>query len=344
VTGYSYSVTNPFIGGLRRGATAASHFLILSNLAARDPRMSLRARGLFTTGMSFKEGWKITEQGLACYCTDGEKSIRAALLELRELGYVYRGQRSRYPAGTKNHKGKDISGALGPYEWWWTDKPEEIATILLQYAKEQHTEDGRETAGGDNLPYGHAVAADPVDNPAPPAPGEASPDQGKEGIPPGVDNLPRSSALEGSTKEDHEEEDQEEDQEQGHDGYAVEPAALRLAGPDDSAAAEQGGPDTLDPVTGDQQHARAENVARDLRALDELAGSRKWEPPVPPPAPVGRPQLRGGRRRVRRDDLDPDTRAELRAELAQRGTTPLRAVGAHPDGPQLDAERDHGRR
>lgn len=337
------STTSPFIGGLRRGTTAASHFQILSNLAARDPRMSLGARGLFVTGMSFAEGWKITEQELARYCTDGEKMIRSKLLELRELGYVYRGRRSRYPAGTKNLRGKDIGGALGPYEWFWTDKPDEIAAILDQCAREERERIAaadEEPAGGDYLPEREVVRSDPVDNPDLAPSGAASADQRKGRIPPGGDNLPRSRALRGSTKEDQPVEDQEEDQEPAFGA----PDALRLSGPETSPAAGQGGTDPVGTQHGDQQTARAENVVRDLRGLDELAGSRKWTPPVPPPAPTGRPRLRSGPRRTRRDDLDPATRDQLRAELAQRGTAPLRAVGAHPDGPRVDgqAPEQHG--
>jgi hypothetical protein len=335
------STTSPFVGGLRRGATAASHFLILSNLAARDPRMSLRARGLFATGMSFAEGWKITEEELARHCTDGEKSIRSGLVELRELGYVYRGRRSRYPAGTRNHKGKDISGALGPYEWFWTDKPDEIAAILEQYAKDQRAAYADpEPAGEDYLPETEVVPSGAVDNPGLPPERAASADQGKGTIPPGRNNLPRSRALKGSTKEDQPRENQE-DQGQGPADCVGAPDALRLSGPETSTAAGLGGPVLLDPLTGDQQNAGAENVERGLRELEELAASRKWQPPTPP-APPTRPRLTGGSRRTKRADLDPVRREVFRREHlartagATRNPADIRADDGLPAAPATE--------
>lgn len=126
-----------FLGGLRRGELAADHFTIVSNLVARDRSLSNAAKGLFVNMASHRSDFTITEEFLSSQCKDGVQAIRRTLNELRQSGYVYRGKRKRYPQGSRNAKGKDISGALGPYEWYVTDKPEEIAAILDRLAAEQ---------------------------------------------------------------------------------------------------------------------------------------------------------------------------------------------------------------
>jgi hypothetical protein len=133
----STSPDQAFLGGLRRGEMASDHFTILSNALLRDGTISYRAKGVFGNMASHREGFTITEEFLASMGTEGISAIRVALQELRAAGYIYRGERMRYPKGTVNRKGKDISGALGAYQWYVTDKPEEIAAILTQYTTEQ---------------------------------------------------------------------------------------------------------------------------------------------------------------------------------------------------------------
>ncbi len=133
----STSIDRTFLGGLRRGEMAADHFTIVSNLVARDSKLTNGAKGLFLNMASHSRDFTITEEFLASQSKDGVKAIRSQIKELRAAGYVYRGSRRRYPQGSVNAKGQDISGSLGPYEWYVTDKPEEIAAILTQYTTEQ---------------------------------------------------------------------------------------------------------------------------------------------------------------------------------------------------------------
>lgn len=168
-----------FLGGLRRGEMAADHFTIVANSVARDRALSYAAKGLFLNMASHREGFTITEEFLASQSTDGVKTVRRLLGELRAAGYIYRSaERSRYPAGTRNSAGKDISGALGAYTWFVTDKPDEIAVIVAQYASE--------TAGGDNRSAGQVVpgtapAADAAEG-ALPAVSAGGADQDEHGV------------------------------------------------------------------------------------------------------------------------------------------------------------------
>ncbi|HEX3781460.1 MAG TPA: hypothetical protein VHX38_17510 [Pseudonocardiaceae bacterium] len=178
---------------------AAGHFTIIANTVARDRALSYAAKGLFLNMASHREGFTITEEFLARQSTDGVKTVRRLLGELRAVGYIYRSvERTRYPAGTRNAAGKDISGALGPYTWFVTDKPEEIAVILAQYATE--------TAGRDNQPAGQVV---PSDLPATdrtkhalPAVSADSADQGEQGACAGGDWRPGTTGGSGSSIED----------------------------------------------------------------------------------------------------------------------------------------------
>ena len=188
-----------FFGGLRRGEMAADHFTIVANSAARDRNLSYAAKGLFLNMASHREGFTITEEFLARQSTDGVKTVRRLLGELRAAGYIYRSaERTRYPAGTRNAGGKDISGALGPYTWFVTDKPEEIAIILAQYAAE--------TAGQDYRPAEQVV---PRDEPGTegaegtlPTESAGSPDLDEQGARPGSDLRPVTTGGLGSSIED----------------------------------------------------------------------------------------------------------------------------------------------
>ncbi|WP_190824699.1 hypothetical protein [Saccharopolyspora pogona] len=126
-----------FIGGLRRGRMAGDHFTLVTNALARDPRLSLKAKGLFLNLASHKEGFDITVDLIERQNKDGKTAIDGAIKELQKFGYVYRGERIRYPAGTVDKNGKNIGGLYGPYTWWVTDDPDEVAQILKQVAKER---------------------------------------------------------------------------------------------------------------------------------------------------------------------------------------------------------------
>lgn len=327
----STKASDDFIGGLQRGEMAADNFFIMTNAAARDPQLHLADRGLLADMMSHKNGFVITEESLAARCMDGVKTVRTCLERLRAAGYVYRGTRTRYPKGTRNSKGKDISGALGPYRWYVTDKPEEIAVILARYAKEQRAVNltgEHVSAGHDYMPEEEVVPtcddAQPVDNSASPAqqanlPAEraGSPDLWKQGETAGQDNRPFTTVLEGRTKEDQPEEDQEENR-----GLACGSETARAAlGRDETspATAVDGwlGPESVD----QPQDARTRETDDPLRwhgpggmvTLNSPAARRARNEVLTHRAGPSWAQRKDARARLDRDKLD-----RVRAELAQR--------------------------
>lgn len=143
-----------FLAGLFRGPMAADNFTIVSNLVARDPDISYKAKGLFLNMASHTRGFRITERLLTQQGKDGVAAIRAGLEELRAAGYIYRGERLRHPTGTVNVKGRSVAGAVAGYAWFVTDKPDEIAKILKQRAGELSLVDdvGEETPSSGQPP------------------------------------------------------------------------------------------------------------------------------------------------------------------------------------------------
>lgn len=145
-----HDTPNQFLSGLFRGQMAADNFTIVSNLVARDPDISYKAKGLFLNMASHKQGFRITERLLTQQGKDGVAAIRAGLEELREAGYIYRGERLRHPSGAVNAKGRSVAGALAGHVWFVTDKPDEIATILKRRTGDLSLVDDDQDAGEEN--------------------------------------------------------------------------------------------------------------------------------------------------------------------------------------------------
>lgn len=58
----------------------------------RDKRLSLKAKGLLSLCLSLPEDWQYTIAGLAELGADGVASVRSAIKELEEAGYIQRSQ------------------------------------------------------------------------------------------------------------------------------------------------------------------------------------------------------------------------------------------------------------
>ena len=85
------------------------NFTIMANHHLRDMSLSLKARGLLSLMLSLPDDWDYSARGLACLCRDGENSIRSALKELEQAGYVARSQR-------RNSRGKIVDTEYVIYE------------------------------------------------------------------------------------------------------------------------------------------------------------------------------------------------------------------------------------
>lgn len=65
-------------------------FLILSNAILRSPNLSLKAKGLLAFCLSLPEDWVFNIRGLTHFCSDGPDSVRSAVRELEQAGYLRR--------------------------------------------------------------------------------------------------------------------------------------------------------------------------------------------------------------------------------------------------------------
>lgn len=87
-------------------------FTVIDNYALRDNGLSLKARGLLATMLSFPDNWEFSENGLcAIFKKDGQASIRSGLKELEERGYLTR------------TRTRDKFGRVSSVEWAVCDYP-----------------------------------------------------------------------------------------------------------------------------------------------------------------------------------------------------------------------------
>lgn len=71
-----------------------SNFTVLDNTAIRDKDLSLKALGLYVKMMSLPPEWNYSVAGLAAICKEGMSSIRSALKELEQAGYLTRDRKN----------------------------------------------------------------------------------------------------------------------------------------------------------------------------------------------------------------------------------------------------------
>ena len=65
-------------------------FVILDIAMLRNPKLSLKAKGLLAFILSRPDDWVFTIRGLAHFCRDGPDSVRSAVKELEKEGYIVR--------------------------------------------------------------------------------------------------------------------------------------------------------------------------------------------------------------------------------------------------------------
>lgn len=63
---------------------------MIDNAPLQDRGLSLKARGLLVTMAGLPPNWRFSVTGLAAICKDGRDSVRSALRELEERGYLRR--------------------------------------------------------------------------------------------------------------------------------------------------------------------------------------------------------------------------------------------------------------
>ena len=69
-----------------------SNFSTMSNDHFQERDMSLKAKGLLSLMLSLPSNWTFSEVGLTKLSKDGRDSVRSALKELEDFGYLVRTQ------------------------------------------------------------------------------------------------------------------------------------------------------------------------------------------------------------------------------------------------------------
>lgn len=75
-------------------------FTIIDNRILEDERLSLKAKGILSYLLSRPDNWQVSDAHLATIGPDGEASVRSALKEIEDTGYLVRvrsqGERGRF--------------------------------------------------------------------------------------------------------------------------------------------------------------------------------------------------------------------------------------------------------
>lgn len=84
-------------------------YTVMNNACLQDPTMSLKAKGLYAYLMSLPEDWVLHQTELKRHFKDGRDSIRTAIYELIEKGYVTK-------VDTRNELGQIVDCTYTVYE------------------------------------------------------------------------------------------------------------------------------------------------------------------------------------------------------------------------------------
>ena len=74
-------------------------FITMSNEHLKNPRLSLRAKGLLSVLLALPDSWEYSIQGLASICLESYKTIKKILAELKVEGYL---EIIKYPPSKEN--------------------------------------------------------------------------------------------------------------------------------------------------------------------------------------------------------------------------------------------------
>lgn len=110
-------------------------FTILSNAALRDPRLSLKAKGLLALLLSFPDDWAYHLSHIETMSTDGREATRNALREIERAGYLVR----------KPKRGQD-GGKLAGWCYEVSDSPSDGETVSRETRLTGKPSDGKPAA------------------------------------------------------------------------------------------------------------------------------------------------------------------------------------------------------
>ncbi|MFK0127135.1 hypothetical protein ACIQSP_27975 [Streptomyces nigra] len=97
--------------GVRRGVMAADRFTQIANMLFRDRRLSFKAKGLFGSISTHRDGWQVTVAGLARHGRERVDAVTTGLQELEHHRFLLR------------DRDRNTDGTLGPARYVITDLP-----------------------------------------------------------------------------------------------------------------------------------------------------------------------------------------------------------------------------
>lgn len=131
------------------------NYTVMSNHHLQDKRLSLKAKGLLSYMLSLPDDWDYSLKGLTVGCKDGLDSVRTAVLELEEHGYVrneiHYAQVGEYQLPLLTLPQTDDSEPLGKYgrmrlAYLKTQRPALYHQMLLNGTLWPHLQDAQKTA------------------------------------------------------------------------------------------------------------------------------------------------------------------------------------------------------
>lgn len=74
--------------GMKIKINKSKNYTVMSNRHLKEPKMSLKAKGLLSLMLSLPDDWNYTINGLCAICVENETAIKSALSELKTFGYL----------------------------------------------------------------------------------------------------------------------------------------------------------------------------------------------------------------------------------------------------------------
>ncbi len=103
------------------------NYTTICNIPLRDPKLSLKAKGLLAMCLSLPDDWIYNVNGLASMCKEGRDSVMTVLKELEANGYLVR-RRIRLP-----------NGKLSSVEYVIYEQPQSDFPTMVKPAMEEST-------------------------------------------------------------------------------------------------------------------------------------------------------------------------------------------------------------
>lgn len=107
------------------------HFTQIPNDWLRDTRLSLKAIGLLAQIMSHTPGWKMSIRSLAKVNGVGQDTIKSAIVELENCGYLSRSEKQQH----------NDDGTFADYEFTTRDPFQNPVTVKPRYGETGHKEE-----------------------------------------------------------------------------------------------------------------------------------------------------------------------------------------------------------